>query len=87
MNSACLLNLDTRQVPIVVRLPEEAKNNVSQLADLYVPTSGNTGARVGEVFLSFGTGPSEILRFDRERAITINVQVADGELGGNWLKR
>lgn len=77
------LNLDTRQVPIVVRLPQEAKNNVSQLADLYVPTSGNTGARVGEVAdLSFGTGPSEILRFDRERAITINVQVADGELGG-----
>ena len=32
--------------------------------------------------LSFGTGPSEILRFDRERAITITVQVASGELGG-----
>ena len=77
------LNLDTRQVPIVVRLPEEAKNNVSQLADLYVPSSGSAGARVGEVAdLSFGTGPSEIIRFDRERSITINVQVAGGELGG-----
>ena len=77
------LNLDTRQVPIVVRLPEEAKNNVSQLGDLFVPSSGSEGARVSEVAdLSFGTGPSEILRFDRERAITITVQVASGELGG-----
>lgn len=76
------LNLDTRQVPIVVRLPEENKNNVSQLGDLFVPTSGGDGARVSEVAdLSFGTGPSEILRFDRERSITITVQVADGELG------
>lgn len=76
------LNLDTRQVPIVVRLPEEDKNNVSQLGDLFVPTSDGEGARVSEVAdLSFGTGPSEILRFDRERAITITVQVADGELG------
>ena len=76
------LNLDTRQVPIVVRLPEDDKNNISQLGDLFVPTSGGEGARVSEVAdLSFGTGPSEILRFDRERAITITVQVADGELG------
>uniref|UniRef100_A5WI03 Acriflavin resistance protein n=1 Tax=Psychrobacter sp. (strain PRwf-1) TaxID=349106 RepID=A5WI03_PSYWF len=77
------LNLDTRQVPVVVRLPDEAKNNVSQLGDLFVPSTAESGARVAEVAdLAFGTGPSEILRFDRERAITINVQVAGGELGG-----
>lgn len=78
------LNLDTRQIPIVVRLPDEAKNNVSQLGDLFVPSSrvGGTGVRVAEVAdLNFGTGPSEILRFDRERSITITVQAANGELG------
>ncbi len=82
------LNLDTRQIPVVVRLPDSAKDDVSQLTDLYVPSSRpisaqDGGTRLAEVAdLSFGTGPSTISRFDRERAITITVQVGTGELGG-----
>lgn len=79
------LNLDTRQIPIVVRLPDAAKDNVSQLGDLFLPSSrtDGSGARIAEVAkLNFGTGPSEVLRFDRERSINISVQVGDGELGG-----
>lgn len=78
------LNLDTRQIPIVVRLPDVAKQNVSQLEGLYVPSSRPTGqgVRVGDVAdLQFGTGPAQISRLDRERAISITVQPADGELG------
>ncbi|MGM8889427.1 efflux RND transporter permease subunit [Psychrobacter sp. 1Y1] len=78
------LNLDTRQVPIVVRLPDVAKQNVSQLEGLYVPTTmpAGQGVRVGEVAtLDFGTGPAQISRLDRERAISITVQPASGELG------
>ena len=78
------LNLDTRQIPIVVRLPDAAKQNVSQLEGLYVPNTLPTGqgVRVGEVAeLNFGTGPAQISRLDRERAISITVQPANGELG------
>lgn len=78
------LNLDTRQVPIVVRLPDIAKQNVSQLEGLYVPSAlpPGQGVRVGEVAsLNFGTGPAQISRLDRERAISITVQPANGELG------
>ena len=78
------LNLDTRQVPIVVRLPDDAKDNVSQLGDLYVPSTGNdsTGVRVNEVAeLDFGTGPSVVNRFNRERAIKISVMPEGSELG------
>ena len=78
------LNLDTRQIPIVVRLPDIAKQNVSQLEGLYVPNTqpAGQGVRVGEVAsLDFGTGPAQINRLDRERAITITVQPASGELG------
>ncbi|MGE6475950.1 efflux RND transporter permease subunit [Psychrobacter sp. NPDC078631] len=78
------LNLDTRQVPIVVRLPDAAKQNVSQLEGLYVPSTmpAGQGVRVGEVAtLDFGTGPAQISRLDRERAISITVQPASGELG------
>ena len=78
------LNLDTRQIPVVVRLPDSATENISQLADLYVPSSrAGQGTRIAEVAdLDFGTGPSTIRRFDRERAITITTQVGSGELGG-----
>ncbi|MGP5174926.1 efflux RND transporter permease subunit [Psychrobacter immobilis] len=78
------LNLDTRQIPIVIRLPDVAKQNVSQLEGLYVPSSlpARQGVRVGEVAsLDFGTGPAQISRLDRERAISITVQPASGELG------
>ena len=78
------LNLDTRQIPIVVRLPDVAKQNVSQLEGLYVPNALplGQGVRVGEVAsLNFGTGPAQISRLDRERAISITVQPANGELG------
>lgn len=78
------LNLDTRQIPIVVRLPDVAKQNVSQLEGLYVPSvlPPGQGVRVGEVAsLNFGTGPAQISRLDRERAISITVQPANGELG------
>ena len=78
------LNLDTRQIPIVIRLPDVAKQNVSQLEGLYVPSSlpAGQGVRVGEVAsLDFGTGPAQISRLDRERAISITVQPASGELG------
>ena len=78
------LNLDTRQIPIVIRLPDVAKQNVSQLEGLYVPSSqpSGQGVRVGEVAaLDFGTGPAQISRLDRERAISITIQPANGELG------
>ena len=78
------LNLDTRQIPIVIRLPDVAKQNVRQLEGLYVPSSlpAGQGVRVGEVAsLDFGTGPAQIKRLDRERAISITVQPANGELG------
>ncbi|AAZ19930.1 RND superfamily multidrug efflux pump [Psychrobacter arcticus 273-4] len=78
------LNLDTRQIPIVVRLPDVAKQNVNQLEGLYVPSTrpAGQGVRVGEVAdLNFGTGPAQISRLDRERSITVTVQPGAGELG------
>ena len=78
------LNLDTRQIPIVVRLPNVAKQNTNQLEGLYLPSTNATGqgVRVGEVArLDFGTGPAQIKRLDRERSIGIIVQPGSTELG------
>ncbi|MBE0442023.1 MAG: efflux RND transporter permease subunit [Psychrobacter sp.] len=78
------LNLDTRQIPIVVRLPDIAKQNINQLEGLYVPSTNaiGQGVRVGDVArLDFGTGPAQIKRLDRERSIGIIVQPGTTELG------
>ena len=77
------LNLESRQIPVVVRLPDAAKEDISQLESLYVPSSKTAGGvQIGDVAdLNFGTGPAQIRRLNRERAINITVQPRNGELG------
>lgn len=68
------MNFDTRQVPIVVRLPDNAKQDLATLSALYIPSQNGAGVRVGEVAsLTFGAGESSISRTNRERAIRITV--------------
>lgn len=69
------INFDTRQVPIVIRLPQSEKSDLSVLEGLYVPSTGSTPVRLNEVaYLDFGTGPSEISRLDRQRSIKITAE-------------
>ncbi|WFF38500.1 efflux RND transporter permease subunit [Moraxella nasibovis] len=76
------LNLDTRQIPIVVRLPDEKRSDFNALNALYVPSSTELGAvKLSEVAsLQYATGEAEIRRLDRQRSIKITVQ-SDQELG------
>lgn len=72
------LNLDSRQINVVVRMPDGVRSNVNALANLYVAR----GVRVGDVAeLSFKSGPSEIRRFNRERSIKFTIQSVGGNLG------
>lgn len=76
------LNLDTRQIPIVIRLSDQHKKSLTELANLYVPNSKGQAVQVKDVAsLSFGTGESSVSRLNRERAIKITVLPAGGELG------
>ena len=75
------LNLDSRQIPIVVRLPTAARADLATLHDLAIRTANGT-VRVGDVArLDFGGGPSQITRFDRAREIRVTTQVGSGQLG------
>lgn len=75
------LNLNTRQIPIVIRLPDNDKKDTVALSRLYVPTSGQTGVQAGEVAsFYYGAGPAQIVRFDRERSVKITVD-SDMPLG------
>lgn len=77
------LNLDTRQIPIVVRLSDESRADMNVLSSLYVPSStSEAGAvKLSEVAtLRRATGEAEIRRLDRMRSIKITVQ-SEEELG------
>ena len=75
------LNLDSRQLPIVVRLPDSARGDLAVLENLAMSTP-NGMVRIGEVArLQFAGGAAQISRSDRAREIRIVVQVGSGELG------
>ncbi|KDN24402.1 RND superfamily multidrug efflux system protein [Moraxella bovoculi 237] len=77
------LNLDTRQIPVVVRLSDESRADMNVLSSLYVPSStSEAGAvKLSEVAtLRRATGEAEIRRLDRMRSIKITVQ-SEEELG------
>jgi multidrug efflux pump subunit AcrB len=75
------LNLSQRQVPIVVRLSDDARNDISALQRLMVP-----GAR-GPVMLSqvatieLSGGPAVIDRFNRARNVQFEVELSGLPLG------
>ena len=73
------LNLESRQLPIIVRLPKTARADVATLEDL---TISGSNTRVGDVArLAFSGGPASISRYERAREIRITTQVGSGALG------
>ncbi|MES2491799.1 MAG: efflux RND transporter permease subunit [Pseudomonadota bacterium] len=77
--NAAKFSLANRQVPIRVRLPEEARRDLSNIANLPVPTaSGGTVplSRVAEI--SFGSGPTTVQRYNQQRRVFIGADLAPG---------
>ncbi|MCC5647860.1 efflux RND transporter permease subunit [Nostoc sp. CHAB 5824] len=71
-----------RRIPIRVQLPQSARQDLSTLAALQVPTaSGGTTPLSNVADLSFEAGPGRIDRFDRDRRITIQADLNDAALG------
>lgn len=75
------INLDKRQVPVVVKLNADAKTDLSVLEKLAVP--GKNGAvPLGQVAsLEMNSGPSVINRYDRERNIQLSIELSGLPLG------
>jgi multidrug efflux pump subunit AcrB len=75
------LNLSQRQVPIVVKLPPEARQDLALLERLTVP--GKHGpVMIGNVAqLSIDSGPAEIDRYDRLRNINFEIELNGQPLG------
>ena len=78
------LNLSQRQVPIVVKLPPGARQELALLARMTVP--GKHGpVMIGNVAsLSIESGPAEIDRYDRQRNVNFEIELNQQPLG--WVE-
>ena len=75
------LNLTQRQIPIVVKLPPGARQDMALLERLTVP--GNNGpVMIGQVAtLTLSSGPAEIDRYDRLRNVNFEIELNRMPLG------
>ena len=68
-----------RQIPIRVQLNEKARDNLSVVSTLPVPTASGVSVPLSSLAtVRFGQGPSSIQRFNRERRVVISADMAPG---------
>jgi len=68
-----------RQIPIRVQLNEKAKDDISVVSTLPVPTADGGWVPLSSIAnIHFGQGPSSIARFNRERRVVIGADMAPG---------
>jgi multidrug efflux pump subunit AcrB len=75
------LNLSERQVPVMVRLNDAARQDIETLRRLPIPGVRGPVALENVATIEMGSGPSEITRQDRKRNINIEVQLNGLSLG------
>lgn len=76
------LNLAQRQVPIVVKLNADGRNNLAVLERLAVPSSKAGAVMINQVAsLELSSGPAVIDRYDRSRNINFEVELSSLALG------
>jgi multidrug efflux pump subunit AcrB len=76
------LNLAQRQVPIVVKLREDARQDLRLLERLSVPSTRGGTVMLGQVAtLELSGGPAVIDRYDRSRNINFEIELSGQPLG------
>jgi multidrug efflux pump subunit AcrB len=75
------LNLAQRQVPIVVKLPPQARQDLALLERLPVPGKHGPVMLGNVASLSIDSGPAEIDRYDRLRNINFEIELDQAPLG------
>jgi len=79
--SLAKLNLPDRQLPIVVKLRDAARQDMALLSRLMVPGAHGPVMLGNVASLSLASGPAQIDRYDRQRNITFEIELAGQPLG------
>jgi len=75
------LNLSQRQVPIVVKLQANARQDIDLVSRLAVPGSHGPVMLGNVASLSMDSGPAQIDRYDRQRNINFEIELNQQPLG------
>lgn len=75
------LNLDSRQTPIRVRLPDRMRTSLEALSNLRVAGRGGLIPLSSVADIRIESGPSQIDRYNRERFITVSADLNGAALG------
>ena len=77
--NAAKFSLNDRQVPIRVRLSEDARRSIATLQNLPVPTTSGGSVPLSTVAeISLGAGPTTIQRYNQSRRIFVGADLAPG---------
>ncbi|MCC6927093.1 efflux RND transporter permease subunit [Novosphingobium sp.] len=77
--NAAKFSLSDRQIPIRVRLSEDARRDISVIENLPVQTTTGGSVPLSRVAdISFGSGPVAIRRYNQERRVFIGADLAPG---------
>lgn len=79
-------SLSDRQVPIRVKLPEASRRDLSTLENLPVPTASGGSvplSRVAEI--DFGSGPTQIQRYNQSRRVFVGADLPPGVVKGDAM--
>lgn len=86
--NAAKFSLSDRQIPITVRLPEGAREDIVTIENLPVPTANGTSVPLGRIAdITFGSGPTTIQRYNQNRRVFIGADLASGVLRGNAMEQ
>ncbi|ADU67067.1 acriflavin resistance protein [Desulfurispirillum indicum S5] len=80
------LNLDQRQIPIIVRLPDEATRDLQLLRQLTVPGAWGPVPLRDVADIEITSGPAQINRLDRLRNVNFEIEL-DGQALGDVQQR
>ncbi len=81
--NAAKFSLSDRQIPIRVKLSEEARTELTTIENLPVQTnSGGTVPLSRVADISFGSGPTAIQRYNQNRRVLIGADLASGVVKG-----
>jgi multidrug efflux pump subunit AcrB len=74
-------NLDNRQIPIRVRLHDDARSDLERISQLTVSGTSGPVSLLNVADISLGSGPAEITRVNRSRNITLSANLNGLPLG------
>jgi len=84
--NAAKFSLADRQVPIRVRLSEDARRSLSTIQNLPVATTSGGSVPLSSVAeISFGTGPVSVQRYNQSRRVFVGADLAPGAVKGTMM--